>query len=59
MRAANSSRCAACSVAAGAAGENVSNGDRVGLNISYSLGWLRQEENQYKASQRERLAAEG
>jgi ectoine hydroxylase-related dioxygenase (phytanoyl-CoA dioxygenase family) len=28
-------------------GENVSNGDRVGLNISYSLGWLRQEENQY------------
>lgn len=28
-------------------GANVSNGDRVGLNISYSLGWLRQEENQY------------
>jgi ectoine hydroxylase-related dioxygenase (phytanoyl-CoA dioxygenase family) len=28
-------------------GENVSNGERVGLNISYSLGWLRQEENQY------------
>jgi ectoine hydroxylase-related dioxygenase (phytanoyl-CoA dioxygenase family) len=28
-------------------GENISNGDRVGLNISYSLGWLRQEENQY------------
>lgn len=28
-------------------GANVSNADRVGLNISYSLGWLRQEENQY------------
>jgi ectoine hydroxylase-related dioxygenase (phytanoyl-CoA dioxygenase family) len=28
-------------------GANTSNGDRVGLNISYSLGWLRQEENQY------------
>ena len=28
-------------------GANVSNGDRIGLNISYSLGWLRQEENQY------------
>jgi ectoine hydroxylase-related dioxygenase (phytanoyl-CoA dioxygenase family) len=30
-----------------AGGENCSNGDRVGLNITYSLGWLRQEENQF------------
>ena len=28
-------------------GANTSPADRVGLNISYSLGWLRQEENQY------------
>lgn len=28
-------------------GENRSNADRVGINITYSLGWLRQEENQY------------
>lgn len=28
-------------------GENRSTGDRIGLNITYSLGWLRQEENQY------------
>lgn len=28
-------------------GENISNGDRVGINITYTLGWLRQEENQY------------
>ena len=28
-------------------GENHSTTDRVGLNITYSLGWLRQEENQY------------
>lgn len=28
-------------------GENASNGDRYGLNITYTLGWLRQEENQY------------
>lgn len=28
-------------------GENVSNGDRIGINITYTLGWLRQEENQY------------
>ena len=28
-------------------GANVSNSDRVGINITYSLGWLRQEENQY------------
>ncbi len=30
-----------------AGGENRSNEDRVGLNITYSLGWLRQEENQF------------
>jgi ectoine hydroxylase-related dioxygenase (phytanoyl-CoA dioxygenase family) len=28
-------------------GANTSSADRVGLNITYSLGWLRQEENQY------------
>lgn len=28
-------------------GENRSGDDRWGLNITYSLGWLRQEENQY------------
>ncbi len=28
-------------------GANQSTGDRVGLNITYALGWLRQEENQY------------
>ena len=28
-------------------GQNASDGDRIGLNITYSLGWLRQEENQY------------
>lgn len=28
-------------------GENLSNTDRVGMNLTYSLGWLRQEENQY------------
>ena len=28
-------------------GENVTNGDRIGINITYTLGWLRQEENQY------------
>ena len=28
-------------------GENASNGDRIGINITYTLGWLRQEENQY------------
>ena len=28
-------------------GENRSEADRIGLNITYSLGWLRQEENQY------------
>lgn len=28
-------------------GENRSQQDRVGLNLTYSLGWLRQEENQF------------
>ena len=28
-------------------GANISNDDRIGINITYSLGWLRQEENQY------------
>ena len=28
-------------------GENTSSGDRIGINITYTLGWLRQEENQY------------
>jgi hypothetical protein len=28
-------------------GENRSDEDRIGLNITYSLAWLRQEENQY------------
>ncbi|MAV49762.1 MAG: phytanoyl-CoA dioxygenase [Hyphomonadaceae bacterium] len=28
-------------------GENRSAGDRIGINITYTLGWLRQEENQY------------
>ncbi|WP_374571387.1 phytanoyl-CoA dioxygenase family protein [Phenylobacterium sp.] len=30
-----------------AGGENRSGGDRIGVNITYCLGWLRQEENQY------------
>ncbi|MCC6920707.1 MAG: phytanoyl-CoA dioxygenase family protein [Alphaproteobacteria bacterium] len=30
-------------------GANTANTDRVGLNITYTLGWLRQEENQYLA----------
>jgi len=28
-------------------GANVSDADRAGINITYSLGWLRQEENQF------------
>ncbi|MEM9620347.1 MAG: phytanoyl-CoA dioxygenase family protein [Pseudomonadota bacterium] len=28
-------------------GENRSNNDRIGVNLTYTLGWLRQEENQY------------
>jgi ectoine hydroxylase-related dioxygenase (phytanoyl-CoA dioxygenase family) len=28
-------------------GANRSDGDRIGINITYTLGWLRQEENQY------------
>jgi len=30
-----------------AGGENLTQDDRVGINITYCLGWLRQEENQY------------
>ncbi len=30
-------------------GANVTDEDRIGLNITYALGWLRQEENQYLA----------
>ncbi|MGH6972172.1 MAG: phytanoyl-CoA dioxygenase family protein, partial [Caulobacteraceae bacterium] len=30
-----------------AGGENRTDGDRIGVNITYCLGWLRQEENQY------------
>lgn len=32
-----------------AGGENRSDGDRIGINLTYALGWLRQEENQYLA----------
>ena len=28
-------------------GNNQSDGDRIGINLTYTLGWLRQEENQY------------
>jgi len=28
-------------------GENLTEADRIGINITYCLGWLRQEENQY------------
>ncbi|WP_420561619.1 phytanoyl-CoA dioxygenase family protein [Tepidicaulis sp.] len=28
-------------------GANTSDGDRIGVNLTYTLGWLRQEENQY------------
>ncbi len=30
-------------------GANESDGDRIGVNMTYTLGWLRQEENQYLA----------
>ncbi|HEY2708211.1 MAG TPA: phytanoyl-CoA dioxygenase family protein [Caulobacteraceae bacterium] len=30
-----------------AGGENATEADRVGINLTYCLGWLRQEENQY------------
>lgn len=30
-------------------GANVGDSDRIGLNLTYALGWLRQEENQYLA----------
>ena len=28
-------------------GDNRSDADRIGIKITYTLGWLRQEENQY------------
>jgi len=31
------------------AGANISDGARVGVNITYAVGWVRQEENQYLA----------
>lgn len=31
-------------------GENRTQSDRIGINITYTLGWLRQEENQYLSS---------
>jgi hypothetical protein len=36
-------------------GANRSDADRVGLNITYDVGWLRQEENQYLSVPREVL----
>lgn len=30
-----------------AGGENTSDGPRIGMNLTYALGWLRQEENQF------------
>jgi hypothetical protein len=30
-----------------AGGENRTSEDRIGINLTYCLGWLRQEENQY------------
>jgi len=30
-------------------GANTTKASRIGMNIGYSLGWLRQEENQYLA----------
>jgi hypothetical protein len=38
-------------------GENNSDTDRIGLNITYSLGWLRQEENQYLSTPPELAAS--
>jgi hypothetical protein len=35
-------------------GANATSGTRVGLNITYNLAWLRQEENQYLSSLKER-----
>jgi ectoine hydroxylase-related dioxygenase (phytanoyl-CoA dioxygenase family) len=36
-----------------AGGENRAQDPRVGINITYCLGWLRQEENQYLSVPRE------
>jgi ectoine hydroxylase-related dioxygenase (phytanoyl-CoA dioxygenase family) len=38
-------------------GANVSDADRIGINVDYVLGWLRQEENQYLSVPREVAAA--
>jgi ectoine hydroxylase-related dioxygenase (phytanoyl-CoA dioxygenase family) len=34
-------------------GENKSDNTRIGMNITYNVGWLRQEENQYLSVPRE------
>jgi ectoine hydroxylase-related dioxygenase (phytanoyl-CoA dioxygenase family) len=39
-------------------GENRSHADRIGINITYALGWLRQEENQYLTLTKEEVAAQ-
>jgi ectoine hydroxylase-related dioxygenase (phytanoyl-CoA dioxygenase family) len=38
-------------------GANTTDGDRIGVNVDYVLGWLRQEENQYLSVPREIAAA--
>jgi ectoine hydroxylase-related dioxygenase (phytanoyl-CoA dioxygenase family) len=38
-------------------GANRSGSDRIGVNVDYALGWLRQEENQYLSVPREVAAA--
>jgi ectoine hydroxylase-related dioxygenase (phytanoyl-CoA dioxygenase family) len=38
-------------------GANTTEADRVGINIDYALGWLRQEENQYLSVPKEIAAA--
>ena len=41
-----------------AGGANRSNASRIGLNLTYCLGWLRQEENQYLTLTKEVVAAQ-
>jgi len=38
-------------------GENRTDEDRIGINLTYCLGWLRQEENQYLSSAQDRAHA--
>ncbi len=38
-------------------GANTTSSDRVGINVDYALGWLRQEENQYLSVPREVAAS--